>query len=431
MESLKEKIYRNAFIISALVSLVFGAVKLVNVLKNAELPRYLLSVSFEAVVFLSCAVCLIAGTKKSAPFFEKAFGSVCKIVLAYFSVIMPFVHYLNNINRTFLETELYKSAFCIFCTASVYMICSFRRHGIYFNASFSESESYKKCVLQRIGKAGIYVAVCLIVSVSLAFLTIPLALMKWYVYKTIYIYVSSYVLTSLLYFLYSVLEKESSSLYIGLSRKTVMALTAVALASALNKIFTFVRPYVFNGMIRDLLARQIFEYVDIFITVALVIYMIYFVYEYRKINENRLLAIGCYVFAFAKIANIVICELMATVRYISMPKIVETPDGYEMLILTTWAEFLISLICYAVAILGLSLVIISLIKYKMISPLNVISVVVWVLLFVCSICLDGVLHPNMLAHLKSACELLTLVYFVFVSKEVTAKTPMPLAMNDF
>ena len=431
MESLKEKIYRSAFIISALVSFVFGAVKLVNVLKNAELPRYLLSVSFETVVFLSCTVCLIAGTKKNVPFFEKAFGAVCKIVLAYFSVIMPFVHYLNNINRTFLETELYKSAFCIFCTASVYMICSFIRHGICFNASFSESQSYKKCVLKRIGKAGIYVAVCLIVSVSLAFLTIPLALMKWYVYKTIYIYVSSYVLTSLLYFLYSVLEKESSSLYIGLSRKTVMALTAVALASALNKIFTFVRPYVFNGMIRDLFARQIFEYVDIFITVALVIYMIYFVYEYRKINENRLLAIGCYVFAFAKIANIVICELMETVRYISMPKIVETPDGYEMLILTTWAEILISLICYAMAIIGLSLVIISLIKDKMISPLNVISVVVWVLLFVCSICLDGVFHPNVLAHLKSVCELLTLVYFVFAAKEVTAKTPMPLAMNDF
>ncbi len=69
MESLKEKIYRNAFIISALVSLVFGAVTLVKVLKNAERPRYLLSVSFEAVVFLSCAVCLIAGTKKSVPFF--------------------------------------------------------------------------------------------------------------------------------------------------------------------------------------------------------------------------------------------------------------------------------------------------------------------------------------------------------------------------
>ena len=394
MESLKEKIYRNAFIISALVSFVFGAVKLVNVVQNAELPRYLLSVSFEALVFLSCAVCLIAGAKKSAPFFEKAFGTVCKIVLAYFSVIMPFVHYLNNINRTFLETELYKSAFCIFCASSVYMIYSFRRHGVCFNASFSESESYKKCVLKRIGKAGVYVAVCLIVSVCFAFLIIPLGIMKMYVYKTIYIYVSSYVMTSLLYFIYSVLEKESSSLYIGLSRKTVMALTAVVLASALNKIFTFVIPYVFNVRIRAFFAGDIPEYVDIFITVALVIYMIYFVNEYRKINENRLLTVGCSVFAFAKIANIVIGELMMTVRYISMPRIVETPDGFEMLILTTWVEFLISVICYAVAILGLALVIISLIKDKMISPLNVISVVVWILLFVCSICLDGVFHSN-------------------------------------
>ncbi len=429
MESLKGKIYRNAFIISALVSFVFGAVKLLNVVQNAELPRYLLSVSFEAVVFLLCAVCLIAGVKKSAPFFEKAFGAVCKIVLAYFSVIMPFVHYLNNINRTFFETELYKSAFCIFCTASVYMVCSFRRHGICFNDSFAESESYKKCVLKRIGKAGIYVAVCLIVSVCLAFLIIPLGyLMKVYAYKTIYIYVSSYVLTSLLYFLYSVLEKESSSLYIGLSRKTVTALTAVVLVSALNKIFTFVIPYVFNGRILAFFAGKIPEYIDIFIIVALVVYMIYFVNEYRKMNENRLLTIGCFVFAFAKIANIVICELMTTVRYISMPRIVETPDGFEMLILTSWAEFLISVICYALAILGLALVIISLIKDKMISPLNIISVVVWVLLFVCSICLDGVFHPNVSEHLKSLCELLTLVYLAFVAKEVTAKTPAPLSM---
>ena len=165
MENIKEKIYRNAFIITAVTSFLFGALRIAAILKNSVLSNFLLFASFEGFIFVLSVLCLVIGSLTGEKFFEKSFYSVIKTSLLYFALTVP----INLITQRYIQPH--ENLTAILFAVGIYLAYSFIHHGICFNASFLENENYFKCVFKNIGKSGIYFLLCLLLSLCVAIVT--------------------------------------------------------------------------------------------------------------------------------------------------------------------------------------------------------------------------------------------------------------------
>ncbi len=422
-EIVKEKIFKHAFIILSLASFLLCVFKLVNVFRYGELPEYLLFASFEGATFLLCAVCLITGCFKKTVFFQKVFGVVCKTVLFHFAFISPQIPKTIN----FIGGTPAQSFLAMFFTVGIYVMYAFKREGMYFNDSFIRSERYFSCVFKRIAQMGIYAIICLCISVCVAFLKSNGDFIKPLI-DYVGLYAFGYVLLSLLYIFCSYLEKESGEKYIGLSRGTWVSLIIAVIFSVVNiavsVIATFFMPSQTSGLILLGYTSRI-NTVEMFVFVT---YLVYFVYEYQKININRRLLSGASVVVASLCVSYFINELISNATYIAMNN---AEYRYEILQHISYISHYITVLLDVVAVIGWSLIIKALIKDRMIDSLNIIAIVIMAILVVCGILLNDRVDALVQCFIGANVQLFLLGYLCFVTKEVTAKTPMPLAMNDF
>ncbi len=421
MENIKEKIYRNAFIITAVTSFLFGALRIAAILKNSVLSNHLMFASFEGLIFVLSVLCLVIGSLTGKNFFEKSFYAVAKTALFYFALTLP----VNLMIQGYIRP--YESLIAILFAVGIYLAYSFIHHGICFNASFLENENYFKCVFKNIGKSGIYFLLCLLLSLCGAIVIKVLGVNI--ISYIIYIYAVVYILMSLVYLFCSVLEKERHDKYIGLSKCTYLVFIGVIVIRAVQSVSLFIVEYV--SIIDPLKAQlvkalNVINDIDTFITFAFIIYLVYFVYEYQKINANNLMKNGCLILAVTetvcKILNVMISDILS----IFMSEITHKNGRLGLIIdISNYINILAGII----TVIGLYLMINALIKDRMISRANVISVIILLAYVICEMFLNGRVDILALSILKLSIELLTPIYLCFIVREVTAKTPAPLDMS--
>ena len=425
MENIKEKIYRNAFIITAVTSFLFGALRIAAILKNSVLSNFLLFASFEGFIFVLSVLCLVIGSLTGEKFFEKSFYSVIKTSLLYFALTVP----INLITQRYIQPH--ENLTAILFAVGIYLAYSFIHHGICFNASFLENENYFKCVFKNIGKSGIYFLLCLLLSLCVAIVTEALGVNI--ISYIIYIYAVGYILMSLVYLFCSVLEKERHDKYIGLSKCTYLVFISVIVIRAVQSVSLFIVEYV--SIIDPLKAQlvkalNVINGIDTFIIFAFIIYLVYFVYEYQKINANNLIKNGCLILALTETVCKILNVMMADILSIVMSEITYQKGRLGLIIdISNYIYTLAGII----TVIGLYLMINALIKDRMISRANVISVIILLAYVICEMFLNGRADILALSILKLSIELLTPIYLCFIVREVTAKTPAPLdmSMNDF
>lgn len=422
-EIIKEKIFKHAFIILSAASFLLCVLKLVNVFKNGKLPEYLLFASFEGAMFLLCAVCLITGCCKKTVFFQKAFGGVCKTVLVSFAFILPKLPKTIN----FSDGTPARSFLAMFFIVGIYVMYAFKREGIYFNDSFIKSERYFACVFKRIAKMGIYTLICFCISVCVAFSKSNGDFIKPLI-DYVGLYAFGYVLLSLLYIFCSYLEKESGEKYIGLSRGTWVSLIIAVIFSVVNTAVSVIATFFMPSQTSGLMLLGYTSGINTVKMFVFVTYLVYFVYEYQKININLRLLSGASVVVALLCVSCFINELISNATYIAMNN---AEYRYEILQYISYISHYIAVLRDAVAVIGLSLIIKALIKDRMIDSLNIIAIVIMAILVVCEILLNDRVDALVQYFIRANVQLFLLGYLCFVAKEVTAKTPMPLAMNDF
>lgn len=421
MENIKEKIYRNAFIITAVTSFLFGALRIAAILKNSVLSNFLLFASFEGLIFVLSVLCLVIGSLTGKNFFEKSFYAVAKTALFYFALTLP----VNLIIQGYIRPH--ESLIAILFAVGIYLAYSFIHHGICFNASFLENENYFKCVFKNIGKSGIYFLLCLLLSLCVA-----IVIKFWWINLIsyiIYVYAVGYILMSLVYLFCSVLEKERHDKYIGLSKCTYLVFIGIIVIRVVEAVSLFI---VQNAAMSDPLKTQLTDVlnvitdIDTFITFAFIIYLVYFVYEYQKINANNLIKNGCLILALTETVCKILNVMMGNILSIFMSEITHKNGRLGLIIdISNYINILAGII----TVIGLYLMINALIKDRMISRANVISVIILLAYVICEMFLNGRVDILALYILKLSIELLTPIYLCFIVREVTAKTPVPLNMS--
>lgn len=108
IEKTKGRISKKAILFSVIISIVFLAIRLTNILNNTDQIKYLCRVILEAVIILGGLTCLIIGFIRSkrhikdepiefeeSCFYNKASSILIKIVTIVFAIFLPIGLYIN------------------------------------------------------------------------------------------------------------------------------------------------------------------------------------------------------------------------------------------------------------------------------------------------------------------------------------------------
>ncbi len=316
------RISRNCIIISVIGAFIYGALNLTNILIGIENPRahHFLHIGIEIFIILSGIICLTVGAFKAKSsrdertlaerniFYNRAGMIHLRMTLAIWAILMPFAaaYPLPSINFSAMPYD-YGLALLILPIVT-YIVYSFKKHEIYFNYSILENEHYYNCVLKNIRKFGLRMLG--LFGISLFGLLICISKIKIYILvliiSYIFIYIFIFTISSLLYLLLSALEKSSYDNQTKLISKatTVSFITSTALTVVCSAISVKVMAYInslnksdmnMNIPIGTLIARldYLISYINFFITLALILSITYFCYEYSRAKQNRILSASC------------------------------------------------------------------------------------------------------------------------------------------
>ena len=241
IENVKGRISRNAIIMSVIISLILGAIRLANILKNTDEIKYLCFVILEAVIFLCGLICLLIGFIRSkihikdertafeeSRFYNKASLILIKITTIVFAFFLPIISHIGLPN-IYADSGFGNIFSVLFFSIGTYFIYKFKSNDIYFNYSLMEDKHYYKSIFKNIGNFALYILCLLGVSaISFVFFVVNKELNQTilikHILQIVVLYTGVMIGFSLLYLLYSFLEKMSYNSIRWLSKSTIISL---------------------------------------------------------------------------------------------------------------------------------------------------------------------------------------------------------------
>lgn len=427
IEKAKGRISRNAIILSVIISVVLGAIRLTNILKNTDQSKYLCFVILEAVIVLGGLICLLIGVIRSkiqirderivfeeSRFYNKASSILIKTVTIIFAFFLPIVLYIGLPNN-YTDGGFDRIFLVLFFVVGIYVIYGFRRNDIYFNYSIMENEHYYKSVLKNIGKLAIYI-LCLFAVSAISFTLFvatkelnQVILIK-HILQIVILYVVVLFEFSLLYLLYSFLEKMSYNSTRWLSKSTVISLGITVFIYA---VYTFIVMFVDSLAISQAQAMQtvsVASSLSFYIDFALLIFLTYFSYEYLKVKHNKLLYAACLTILLSETLAFLIGQVWGGITSLFLREMIEY-DAYIITHFLSTAKTIIQDSSSIANIIGFSLIIIALIKDKTIKKSNLATIICFVVLGGIEIFLRTQTRYLEVNIFHSLAEIAVLIYF--------------------
>ena len=391
IEKEKGGIARNAIILSVIISAVLGAIRLTNILKNTDQSIYLCRVVLEAVIILGGSVCLLIGFTRSkihpkdertifeqSCFYNKAAFILIKTVTIVFAFFLPIVLHIGLPNN-FADGEFDRILLVLSFVVGIYVIYGFRRNDIYFNYSIMEDEHYYKSVFKNIGKLASYISCLFVVSaISFTLFVVTKELNQGILIKHILQIVGSYMTVllelSLLYLLYSFLEKTSYNSTRWLSKSTAISLGITVFLYAVYTIIATIADALANSQAQAVQTVSAASSLAVYIDFALLIFLTYFSYEYLKVRHNKLLSAACLTILLSEASAFLIGEAWSGITRLFLREMIEY-DAYTVKFFLNDGKTVLQDMSSTANLFGFSLMIIALIRDKTIGKSNLAAII--------------------------------------------------------
>ena len=396
IENVKGKISRNSIFISFVVSLVLGGIHFVNIIRNAPDNKYLWFVSLEIAICIETLAVLMIGAIKNRllpkderteselnQFYNKAAKYLITSVLVVFACVWDYAINLG-MPYNFADQGFGGILYILFFIVGIYVVYSFKRNDIYFNYSIMENEHYYKCVFKNIGKMAIYTLYLLALAalsfaIGALFKNQDMAFnLRNLLYTAIY-FITSFLELTVLYLLYSFLEKCSYNSENSISESTIISLGITIFIYA---VYTAGVIFIDSMAISQATAVQLVSIIsslDTYIKFALLIFLTYFGYEYQRVRNNKLLSAACVTILLSEILSVFIGQISGSLIFVFMPEIMNQ-DAYIISQLFSTINVSIEDASSLANIVGFVLIIFALVKDKLIHKAHGFAVVAFAVL---------------------------------------------------
>lgn len=385
IESVKGKIAKRAILIAFAVTFVLAQIHAMNLLRNAPIRYYWFAFP-DAVIYFSLMITLIIGfvrriaksgdertEAEQGVFYSKAASVLIKIALGAFAFDIPIVLYLGK-PLTFADDGPSGIIYALLFIVGIYVVYSFRKHDIYFNYSIMENEHYYRSVFRNIGKYGLWVLIFFGISFVpftgiIAFKT-PEAVRVLHIFleMTVY-YLITFVEFSLLYLLWSFLEKSSYRNENSISRSTVISLCLTILLYAVYTAGVISVDALPISQSNALLLVSLMAPMKPYIRFALLIFVTYFGYEYQRSRRNKLISAACATVLLSETLVLFLAQTVDRLLFVFMPELMSQEAYVINHILSTLTSVFDDASCMANAV-GFVLMIFALTGDRMISRVH-------------------------------------------------------------
>lgn len=390
IENAKGRISKRALLISLIVTLLSGGIYCANIFINAPFRIYYWFASVCVAIVLGSFTIIILGLilgklgehdertiVQQNIYYKRAASILLKLVLCVYAGLLPLEYYLDT-PFGFICPKIDTTLSPLLFIVVVYVVYSFRKEDICFNYSIIDSDHYYKGVWKNIGKLALSILFLLGISLlSLSAITIKNALktnecaqITWDI--AIY-YIVTLIACSVVYLLYSSLERASYRSETFFSTSTVISLgITVLIYVAYRAVNTILLDYLPKDLTLIVKLAPVTSSLIIYARYAFVIFLTYFGYEYQKKQKNKLVIFSC--------STVLLGETLLTLmRHVSAGlgllifNVNRNAADYTLFssIHTYVYSSLLSITC----VIGFVLIIFALVKDKLIHKAHLCSVV--------------------------------------------------------
>lgn len=438
IENTKGIIARRAIVISFFLTFILAEIHCTNLLRNAPDPRYYWFALPDVVIFFGTLITLMVGIIRNIlhrnderieaeqnKFYLRSASRLIKISLGAFAFDLPIALYIGS-PLTFADIGPSGIIYVLLFVVGIYVVHSFRKNDIYFNYSIMDNDRYYAGVLKNIGKMALHALALLCVS-AVSFIGIVVikdpvsARILSILLDTGAYFVGTVVEISLLYLLYSFLEKCSYNSEDSISKSTVITLFITIF---IYGIYTAVMIFVDSLPISQASAARLIVLVsefDIYIKLSLLIFLTYLGYEYQRIHQNKLLSVACSTILLSETLSVLAGQIAGGLVYVFMPEIM-SKDAYMINRILSTVNMSIQDVSSLADIVGFVLITFALIHDKRIAKAHLMVIGAFATL----VGFDAFLRTqvNFMAVNKYHClaEIAVLCYYGAVVAHVARKT---------
>lgn len=403
IENVKGKTIKRCILIGVVISLIIGILRIINILKNEYSKSNLWFVSVEISIVVLGIVCLIIGcvlkirigndergSFQESRYYNKAFPILLIITFIIFSIFFPISLY-NNKSINSMPDIMFGFIFIILIfTDGIYAIYSFKKEDIYFNYSFIDSDSYYKCVLKKIEKFVLSIFIMFVISFLISiflmiYKSIKMDFMLHLFLNIIIAYSLMCFIASIIYFIYSCLEKASYESKSFVSKASIISLLITTVLHLLWSLFVInINRLPISQANTLMIIFSVGSIVSLYIIFTLMIFLTYFSYEYLKNKTSKGVSLACRIILLSQVLAFFKDSVVDVVKCILIPDILN--NGTNLIISNIYSY--LDLFFNVTTIIGISLLIIYLIKDKTIHKMNFISIILLVIFITIEIFLN-------------------------------------------
>ena len=246
-------------------------------------------------------------------------------------------------------------------------------------------------------------------------------------YTAIY-FIASFLELTVLYLLYSFLEKCSYNSENSISGSTIISLGITIFIYA---VYTAGVIFIDSMAISQATAVQLVSIIsslDTYIKFALLIFLTYFGYEYQRVRNNKLLSAACVTILLSEILSVFIGQISGSLIFVFMPEIM-SQDAYIINQLFSTINVSIEDASSLANIVGFVLIIFALVKDKLIHKAHRFAVGAFAVLGGVELFLRtqvDILQVNIYHFIV---EIIVLCYFAIVLSIVSKRIKAEIANN--
>lgn len=389
IENVKGKTIKRCILIGVVISLIIGILRIINVLKNGYSKVNIWFVSVEISFVLLGIICLIIGSTlkirigndergsfQESRYYNKVFPILLIITFIVFSILFPISLYNKSINS--IPDTMFGFIFIILIfTDGIYAIYSFKKEDIYFNYSFIDSNSYYKCVLKKIRKLTLSILIMFFISFFISlflmiYKNLKIDFMLHIFLNIIIAYILMCFIASIIYLIYSCLEKDSYESKSFVSKASIISLLITTVLHLLWSLFVInINRLPISQANTLMIISSVGSIVSLYIIFTLMIFLTYFSYEYLKNKTSKGVSLACKIILLSQVLAFFIDSVLDVVKCILIPDILN--NGTNLILSNVYSYM--DLFFNITTIIGISLLIIYLIKDKTIHKMNFISII--------------------------------------------------------
>ena len=393
IELAKGKICRNSIVISLIISLVMGVLRLGVVTSKFTSITYIYLIAIEVTVALCSAVTLIIGAVRGrrrekderfiadqSAFYIKTAYICLNIVIICEAVMIPVkLHLYQRFGDSVLQLVYDNFLFLLFFVIGNYVVYSFKKNDIYLNYDLMEDDHYYTGVWKNIGKLSVRALYCLGISITVDLMldlftrTLTFTVIEAYVVFFI-IYALFTVTLAGIYLLYSFLEKSSYNSERIVSRATVISLLITIFIYALYAYFIACISILPISQTEIYMALSRMSTICSSILIfTILMFLTYFGYEYQKKKPNKLLSAALLTIILSFVLSEISSSVYSHIQFMFLDTLINS-NSYELI--QTMANILnckSDLVCIANSV-GFVLAVTALIKDRSIGKGHIVSV---------------------------------------------------------